>query len=285
MSRTATYRSSEGLTARGVAGRRVVVKRCWGLGNVLCLLPVLDKMCSNGDEVAVITQGEWVGAMSRLRPNILWYSELDEEAFDLDAGTVDAAPCEHRTDEFGRLLGVEGPFVSLKIDAPAVWTRPWEHLRGSVVFGPEGGHASRCWPAREAGKLWEHVDGNLVLVGMSDSPAVPCNMDTRGQLEVEQLVGLLAVAGVVVTMDSAVLHIAAALSVPTVAVFGGVDPSYRVRADQAVVVVQGEMGCCPCNKDEQCDGAFPCIGAARVADVAAAVELAKTVTERVIRRY
>jgi len=123
-----------------------------------------------------------------------------------------------------------------------------------------------------------------VLVGTSEEPPIRCNLNTRGKLSVEQLIGLLAVAGVVVTMDSAVLHIAAALAVPTVAVFGGVDPDYRVRQDQAVVVVQADMPCCPCNKDEQCDGQFPCIAAATVEDIRDAIELAKTATKRIIHR-
>ena len=266
----------------GMSGKRTVVKRCWGLGNVLCLVPVLDKLCERGEEVTTITQEQWVPTMSRLRPNILWDSDLSDVMIDLDTATQHLPPREHRTDEFARLLGVAGPFASLRIDPPREWTRPWQHLRGSMVFAPEGGHASRCWPTARAARLWEYARDNLVLVGTSDAEAIPCNLNTRGKLTVEQLIGLLAVAGVVVTMDSAVLHIAAALTVPTVAVFGGVDPDYRVRQDQPVVVVQADMPCCPCNKDEQCDGQFPCIAAGTVEDICVAAELAKTATKRTI---
>lgn len=262
----------------------IVVKRCWGLGNVFCLLPVLDKLCQQGRTVEVVTCEQWVGAMSQLRPNMLWHSELQEDAVDLDAGTAELAPREHRTDEFGRLLGVAGPFDALRIDSAREWMRPWEHLRGSVVFAPEGGHPSRCWPTSQAARLAEHVSENLVLVGTSAEPLIPCNLDTRGKLQVDQLIGLLAVAVAVVTTDSAVLHIAAALGIPTVAIFGGIDPAYRVRRDQPVVVVQADMECCPCNKDEQCDGQFPCIGAATVENVSEAVQLAKTTTGRIIHR-
>lgn len=262
----------------------IIVKRSWGLGNVFCLLPVLDKLCQHGHKVTAVTRDDWAAAMSRLRPNILWRSELVEGLIDLDAGTEQLLPQEHRTDEFAKLLGVAGPFSSLKIDPPREWTRPWEHLRGSIVFAPEGGHPSRCWPTSQASKLWQSVKGNLVLVGISNEHKIPCNLDTRGKLSVEQLVGILAVASVVVTMDSAVLHIATALGLPTVAVFGGVDPNYRVREDQSVVLMQADMPCCPCNKNEKCDGRFPCIGAASPEQVAKAIESARTATKRTVIR-
>ena len=284
MAETAARLGEQSATHDDRTAQDMVVKRCWGLGNVICLLPVLDKLCERGHKVGVITRDEWVAAMSRLRPNILWQSDLRDGIVDLDAGTEQLRPQEHRTDEFGRLLGVAGPFSRLKIDPPGQWTHPWEHLRGSVVFAPEGGHPSRCWPTSQASRLWQYVRGNLVLVGTSDELPIPCNLDTRGKLSVEQLIGLLAVAAAVVTMDSAVLHIAAAVGVPTVAIFGGVDPHYRVRENQSVVMMQADMPCCPCNKDEHCAGTFPCIAAAAAEQVGTAVELAKTATKRTVMR-
>ena len=78
MTETTSHVSDQSLPSSGMTTKRTVVKRCWGLGNVLCLLPVLDKLCERGQEVTAITQEQWVPTMSRLRPNILWDSDFKQ---------------------------------------------------------------------------------------------------------------------------------------------------------------------------------------------------------------
>ena len=85
-------------------------------------------------------------------------------------------------------------------------------------------------------------------------------------------------------MDSAVLHIAAALRKPTVAIFGGVDWAFRVRPDHPVVIIQARIDCCPCNKKEVCSGCFPCIDAAGPENVVNAIALAKKAKHSIVHR-
>jgi len=106
MAETTSDMTDQSSAARDMTEKSIMVKRCWGLGNVLCLLPVLDKLCEKGADVTAITQDKWVPTMSRLRPNIRWHSELSDDAVDLDTATQNIPPSEHRTDEFGRLLKV-----------------------------------------------------------------------------------------------------------------------------------------------------------------------------------
>lgn len=293
--------------------RCLTIKRTHGLGNVFCLLPVLDELLEEGHQLTVLTRPEWTHAFSILRPRISWQVSADqvpanqetventedetvrgenqgedqgknqgEKVIDLDELTENLVPCEHRVDEFGRLLGIDSVLGPLRLQVPAVWRVPFEKLAGSVVFAPEGGHSSRTWPIEQASQLKDYLaDEKLVLVGTSREGEIRCDYDIRGRLQVHELLGLLSVAGAVITMDSAVLHIAAGLGVPTVAVFGGIDPDYRVRPEQKVVVVQARMKCCPCNKNEICADRFDCIKAARASDIAAALTIAKTTREKV----
>ncbi|KPK77890.1 MAG: hypothetical protein AMJ79_01685 [Phycisphaerae bacterium SM23_30] len=270
------------------------VRRCHGLGNVICLLPVLDRLHYQDYAINVITQPDWLDAFSALRPDFAWYNCTidapdDDQVVDLDDLTRHSSPCEHRTDEFGRLLAVDPPFPPPALAVPDGWTRPFEHLRDAVVFAPEGGHPSRTWPVEQAALLKDHLADNnlpqkLVLVGNDPAPEIPCNVDTRGKLQLTELFGLLAAAGVVVTMDSAVLHIAAALKTPTVAIFGGVDPAYRIRPEQPVVVIQANVTCCPCNKQETCRQSYNCIRSAAPTDITQAVQLAKNVETLTIKQ-
>ncbi len=260
------------------------IKRSHGLGNVICLLPVLDRLHEEGYRINVFTRPEWIHAFSVLRSPYCWSAaDCPEDVIDLDELTCGLAPTEHRTDEFAHLLGLGCPFSSARLRVPEVWTKPFERFRGGIVFAPEGGHPSRCWPTEQAARLLDYINGDkLILVGTHTEPVIPCHFDLRGQLELHELFGLLAVAGVVVTMDSAVLHIAAALDVPTVAVFGGVNPGFRVRQDQHVVAITAKMDCCPCNKDESCAGGYPCINAAQPEDIAKTIQLARNINSRVI---
>jgi len=259
----------------------ISVKRSHGLGNVICLLPVLDRLSEEGCQIQVITRPEWTHAFSVLRPAYTFCTDSDNQFVDLDQLTQDLEPTEHRTDEFGRILGLGRPFSYPRLNVPPVWTHPFENLKGCLIFAPEAGHPSRQWPNEQCAQLPEYFpDDKFVLVGTATNSSLPCDLDLRGQLELHELFGLLAVAGTIITMDSAILHIAAALGQPTVAIFGGINPGYRVRSDQPVVTLQSKMDCCPCNKNESCQEKFPCISAVQPQDVVQAVTLAHKIKQR-----
>ena len=263
--------------------RRICVKRTHGLGNVICLLPVLDRLAEQFGQVEVVTQPEWADTFEVLRPGVWWSNHPRTDAIDLDILTARLDPCEHRTDELGRLIGLEPPFSAPKIKIPEEWSSRYKHLAGMIMFAPEGGHPSRQWPKRQGRQFCEELQEKLVLVGTTSEPELPCKVDTRGTLNLQELMGVLANAAAVVSMDSAVLHIAAALGRPVVGIFGGIDPSYRIKPEQRAVLLRMEKECCPCNKNEVCDEEYPCIGVAEAEDVIEAVKLAQTTTRRVIK--
>jgi glycosyl transferase family 9 (putative heptosyltransferase) len=266
----------------------VPIKRCHGLGNVICLLPVLDTLHALGCHVQVITNPLWTHAFSRMRPDYDWMADTgdsDPEIIDLDEMTKRKRPTEHRVDEFAHLLHITAPLPAPQITAPHQWSKPFEHLTGCVVFAPEGGHPSRTWPTINAAQVKAVLPyEKLVLVGTSSEPDIPSDFDTRGQLELHELLGLLAVADTVITMDSGILHLATALQIPTVAIFGGMNPHFRVRDEQRVVVLQTNLLCCPCSKNETCFDRFDCIKAATAEDVAQAVSLARETDRCVMQK-
>jgi len=254
----------------------VTVKRCHGLGNVLCLLPVLDRLHDEGYRLGVVTRSEWVHAFSILRPHYSWTVDSADEIIDLDEMTEKRHPREHRTDEFARLLGMGRPFSPPRLHIPSVWLKPFESLKDCILFAPESGHPSRQWPHKQANLLKNFLpDEKLVLIGTRREPPIACDLDLRAQLDLHELFGILQQAGTVITMDSAVLHLAAALGVPTIAIFGGINPSFRIRPEQRVIVLLAQMECCPCNKNETCAGGYPCIAAAHPEKVVKTIPLAR----------
>lgn len=247
---------------------KLFVKRTHGLGNVLLLLPVLERLRDEGRRVTLITRAEWAGAVRALIRGVEVLCVTGNGAVDLDALTLKMRPREHRTFELARLLGVEGDIPPRIYTVPSEWSEPFAHLAGATVFAPEAGHPAREWPEAYSRELCRMLVGDpLVVTGMNGQARLDCDEDLRGKLGVEQMLGLLSVAGRMVTMDSGALHMATAIGLPAVAVFGGVDPRRRVRSSQRVVALQSRRSCAPCDKDETCQGAFHClrdIGPARV---------------------
>lgn len=261
------------------------VKRCHGLGNVIMLLPVLDGLAGRGVRVRLVTRTQWVPALQRLRPEFVVSDRAEAGTLDLDAATESLRPEAHRGDEFAEMLGFVGPVGPARMFIPPEWGRPFERWKGGVGFAPEAGHPSREWPARYSSELAERLGGApLVLLGTRASPPLSCDLDTRGRLSLEELLGLLSVLRLVICMDSGMLHLSAGAGVPTIAIFGGVEPAYRIREEQHVVALQAALDCCPCNKLERCEGRYDCIKAITPAAVLDAVEGYTLKRARTVRR-
>jgi heptosyltransferase I len=105
------------------------------------------------------------------------------------------------------------------------------------VLIPSAAHASKCWPAERFAKVAERIHQRFgwtaVATGTAaDRPIIEaiarqCRVpivDLSGRTGIPELVALLAGAAAVVSNDTGPGHIAEALTVPTVLVFGHTNP-------------------------------------------------------------
>jgi heptosyltransferase-2 len=91
-----------------------------------------------------------------------------------------------------------------------------------------------------------------------------------GETSLEQFIEMAAACRVYLTNDSGAMHIASALGVPTVAIFGATDDIATGPTGPLARVVREAVECSPCLKRE-CPIDHRCmtrVEAARVADVA-----------------
>ncbi|MEO7400481.1 MAG: lipopolysaccharide heptosyltransferase II, partial [Polaromonas sp.] len=143
---------------------------------------------------------------------------------------------------------------------------------GYVVFAPgaEFGPAKR-WPARHFAELAAKLDLPAVLLGsgkeaaLCEEIAAPVNaaqpgkcLNLAGKTSLPQALALIAASRSTVSNDSGLMHVAAALGVPQVAIFGSSSPLHTPPlSDRATVLwlkndpaYQPPLDCAPCFERE-----------------------------------
>lgn len=134
-------------------------------------------------------------------------------------------------------------------DAPFIAIAP-----GAAFVG------ARCWPAERYGELCRRLAGELgwpcVLLGRRDERALGAavhaaagtasTVDLTGHADVGMLLGILARASLFVGNDSGAAHVAAALGLPGVAIFGSTSDRRTGPVGCGIRVVQRQVPCAPC---------------------------------------
>lgn len=136
-----------------------------------------------------------------------------------------------------------------------------EMLRGGDWIGLVAGarHPTKTWPVRHTAALADRCqragyrvvllggreDGSLARAvenSMNTEPGYVCTAGSLGRLA-----GILSRCRAVVSPDSGPAHMAAALGVPVVAVFGPTSPDRWAPRGHRVRVIRLELPCAPCS--------------------------------------
>ena len=131
-------------------------------------------------------------------------------------------------------------------------------LRVAIGAGASYGSA-KCWPpsrfAEVANRLQSETDADVILFGTAAeanvSTAISAEMrqapiDLTGKTAIADLPALLSQCHLFIGNDSGAMHVAAAVGLPVVAVFGPTDPLGTTPVTQRCTIVQQRPYCSPC---------------------------------------
>ena len=174
--------------------------------------------------------------------------------------TVDKA---HRRDAMQRL--------SLKAERPVVAMMP------GAEYGP-----AKCWPIDYYGRLARELDAAgyevWVLGSEKDRPSgeqiasASAAMNVCGQTSLEDVIDLLSAATQVVSNDSGLMHVAAAVGSHVHAIYGSSSPGFTPPLTERRDIHYLGLSCSPCFKRECPLEHLDCLRKIEVAQIFASIE-------------
>jgi heptosyltransferase II len=161
----------------------------------------------------------------------------------------------------------DDPFIELDVcteasrraaeSLSAAGARP-NALRVAIGAGASYGSA-KCWPpsrfAEVANRLQSESDADMILFGTAAEAAVSQAIiagmrrppiDLTGKTAIADLPALLSQCHLFLGNDSGAMHVAAAVGLPVVAVFGPTDPLGTAPVTPRCTIVQEKPYCSPC---------------------------------------
>ncbi|MFH1848382.1 MAG: lipopolysaccharide heptosyltransferase II [Candidatus Omnitrophota bacterium] len=163
------------------------------------------------------------------------------------------------------------------------WISSSQRLIG-INMGASERWLTKRWPAEYIAKLCDalakQMQARVIITGIKkdiphaqkvlsmtkSKPIIAC-----GKTNLSQLCALMKKCGVFVTGDSAPMHIATAIGVPFVALFGPTDPIRHVNAARDFIVLKKDMRCAPCYRS-RCILNYRCMKKITVEEVLSAIK-------------
>ena len=155
--------------------------------------------------------------------------------------------------------------------------RPLIGIAPGAAYGP----AKKWFPERFAAvadRLSDATGAQVVLLGSGDDRAntAAVQKDARGLLidiagktDLKGAISLISRCALFISNDSGLMHVAGALGVPTIAVFGSTNPAATSPVGEKSIVIHHDVPCGPCLKPV-CPTDFRCMEMIGVDEVYAA---------------
>jgi heptosyltransferase II len=157
-----------------------------------------------------------------------------------------------------------------RLQAAGIQTNALVVLCPGAEYGP-----SKRWPAAHFAVLAQSIlnanpTASVVLLGsLSDraiGDAIVSSAASQGRMfnwcgatSLDEAIAIISLCSKVVSNDSGLMHIAAALQAPQVAIFGSSDPSYTPPNSVKATIISLHLPCSPCHQRECPLGHLNCL--------------------------
>lgn len=241
-------------------------------------------------ERAVVLPGSFksalVPALARI-PHRIGYRKEARGALLTDARTLDARKLPRMVDRFAALADADAEPPRLVADAKVRVRRAAElgvaldrtiiALCPGAAYGPAKRWPEACF-ADVARACRDRGADVWLMGGPADAEAAEriarrsLAHNLAGRTSLTDAVDLLSAAHAVVSNDSGLMHVAAALGVPVVAIYGSTTPAFTPPLGERTEIVAEELPCRPCFARECPLGHLNCLRHIRPGRVLAALE-------------
>jgi ADP-heptose:LPS heptosyltransferase len=145
-------------------------------------------------------------------------------------------------------FGEEIPKIYPKIYPREVLV-PFDLPKNFVSIFPEASSDLKRWPFKnflELGRRLLNLGFGIVWMGKESFPKVDFGVDLRGKTDISQTIKIVSLSRMVISNDSAPVHMARALGVPAVMIMGPTSRGLGFVYD-GIRVVERDMKCRPCS--------------------------------------
>lgn len=254
-------------------GTKVLIIRPGGFGDLLLMTPVLQAMIDQGIDVFVATFPRYFDSLRMMPARVLPYPVSEETWNRFDRvvnfeGTIEGdseeARTTHMTDLFASHLGFQPhrfrPFYEVTEEQKAEALAIYPRIEGRKRIGIQAMASARCrtWPPDHLQDLSVRLlkagyevfifgeRGAIAKTELSQHPLFHLLPQDPRLNSFEESTALLATMDAFVGPDSALTHVAGALIIPTVALYGPFPADLRVRYSPSIRALTGRAPCAPC---------------------------------------
>ncbi|MGQ9499065.1 MAG: lipopolysaccharide heptosyltransferase II [Dissulfurimicrobium sp.] len=149
-----------------------------------------------------------------------------------------------------------------------------------AAYGP-----AKCWPqgrfvALGRALVERHPESRILIFGTRKERSIAGDIQAgigdaaynlAGDTSLAEAMGIIRRLDLLVTNDSGLMHVGAALGVPLVAIFGSTNPVTTGPLSKKASVIQNKVDCGPCLK-RTCPGGFECMQGIGVEEVLSVCE-------------
>jgi GT2 family glycosyltransferase/ADP-heptose:LPS heptosyltransferase len=242
-------------------GKEITFRRWAAIGDVIASTGIARKLTESGYRVKMVTFAACAEALLH-SPHVVDLTDTPPFDFDLDTAYEKHPDKAFRhindifTEVANRQLEKRGIVIQNVNYAPTLIVTPVEqevayramkmYPRPWVVVCPRSNMAARTLPPQIIAEVARGFEGTLFLC--SDLPAPHGVVDLKVK-RIRNLMAYISMGDIILSVDSAPLHIAAGLKKTIVAIRQSFDPALRISDQRDYTIInRTDLDCLPCNE-------------------------------------